>query len=99
MSSFLIYLIIPASLSPGDYSAPNINEYQKQEINVSGGNARLVRKVDNCSKITQENHKTFYPLHTDLTGYSQKNTRYEALAVLAINIVLFWDVTPYSSVV
>jgi hypothetical protein len=28
---FLIYLILPAELSPGVYSASNINEYQKQK--------------------------------------------------------------------
>jgi hypothetical protein len=31
-----IYLILPAALGPGIYSAPNRNEYQKQEYNVSG---------------------------------------------------------------
>jgi hypothetical protein len=33
---FLIYLILPAALSPGVYSASNRNEYQKQRNNVSG---------------------------------------------------------------
>jgi hypothetical protein len=32
---FSIYLILPAALGPGVYSACNRNEYQKQE-NVSG---------------------------------------------------------------
>jgi hypothetical protein len=32
-----IYLILPAALSPGIYSASNRNEYQKQKINVSVG--------------------------------------------------------------
>jgi hypothetical protein len=31
-----IYLFLPAALGPGVYSASNINEYQKQEKNVSG---------------------------------------------------------------
>jgi hypothetical protein len=33
---FLIYVILPATLSPGVYSASNINEYQKQIEKVSG---------------------------------------------------------------
>jgi hypothetical protein len=33
---FSIYLIIPAALGPGVYSASNRNEYQKQKNNVSG---------------------------------------------------------------
>jgi hypothetical protein len=31
-----IYLIFPAALGPGVYSASNRNEYQKYKINVSG---------------------------------------------------------------
>jgi hypothetical protein len=31
-----IYLILPAALGPGVYSASNRNEYQKQKKNVSG---------------------------------------------------------------
>jgi hypothetical protein len=31
-----IYLIVPAALGPGVYSASNRNEYQKQKNNVSG---------------------------------------------------------------
>jgi hypothetical protein len=34
--SFSIYLIFPASLGPGVYSASNRNEYRKQRNNVSG---------------------------------------------------------------
>jgi hypothetical protein len=34
--SFLIYLIFPAALGPGVYSASNRNEYQKHKNNVSG---------------------------------------------------------------
>jgi hypothetical protein len=33
---FSLYLILPAALGSGVYSGPNINEYQKQENNVSG---------------------------------------------------------------
>jgi hypothetical protein len=33
---FPIYIILPAALGPGVYSASNRNEYQKQENNVSG---------------------------------------------------------------
>jgi hypothetical protein len=33
---FSIYLILPAALGPGAYSASNMNEYQKQKNNVSG---------------------------------------------------------------
>jgi hypothetical protein len=33
---FSIYLILPAALGPGVYSAYNRNEYQKQKYNVSG---------------------------------------------------------------
>jgi hypothetical protein len=33
---FLIYLILPAALGTGVYSASNRNEYQKQKNNVSG---------------------------------------------------------------
>jgi hypothetical protein len=32
---FSIYLIFPAALGPGVYSASNRNEYQKQKNNVS----------------------------------------------------------------
>jgi hypothetical protein len=32
---FSIYLILPAALGPGIYSASNINEYQKQKEIVS----------------------------------------------------------------
>jgi hypothetical protein len=33
---FSVYLILPAALGPGVYSASNRNEYQKQKNNVSG---------------------------------------------------------------
>jgi hypothetical protein len=34
--NFSLYLILPAALIPGVYSASNRNEYQKQKKNVSG---------------------------------------------------------------
>jgi hypothetical protein len=34
--SFKIYLILPAALGPGDYSASNRNRYQRHKNNVSG---------------------------------------------------------------
>jgi hypothetical protein len=34
-----IYLILPAALGPGVYSASNRNEYQKHTNNISGGKA------------------------------------------------------------
>jgi hypothetical protein len=36
VSTFTIYLILPAALDSGFYSASNRNEYQKQKNNVSG---------------------------------------------------------------
>jgi hypothetical protein len=41
-----IYLILPAALGLGVYSASSRNEYRKQENNVSRSRARLVCKVD-----------------------------------------------------
>jgi hypothetical protein len=34
--NFSVYLILSAALGPGGYSAPNRNEYKKQENSVSG---------------------------------------------------------------
>jgi hypothetical protein len=49
---FSIYLIPPAALGPGVYSASNRNEYQKKINNVSGSTARSVLKADNlCEPI------------------------------------------------
>jgi hypothetical protein len=45
---FSIYLILPAALGPGDYSASNINEYQKI---ILGRTARPARKADNFTAI------------------------------------------------
>jgi hypothetical protein len=36
LNIFSIYLILPATLGPGAYSASDRNEYQKQKNNVSG---------------------------------------------------------------
>jgi hypothetical protein len=36
MNLFSIYLILPAALGPGVYSASNRNEYQTQKNNVTG---------------------------------------------------------------
>jgi hypothetical protein len=33
---FSIYIILPAALNPGVYSASNRNKYKKQKTNVSG---------------------------------------------------------------
>jgi hypothetical protein len=35
MDFFSVYLILPAALGPGVYSAFNRNEYQKQKNNIS----------------------------------------------------------------
>jgi hypothetical protein len=42
---YLIYLMLPAALGPGVYSASNRNEYQKQKNIISGGvkSSRCVR--------------------------------------------------------
>jgi hypothetical protein len=41
-----IYLILPASLGPGVYSASNRNNYHKQKNNVLGSRAQPVRRAD-----------------------------------------------------
>jgi hypothetical protein len=48
---FWIYLILPAALGPGLYSASNRNEYQKQTNNVSGCKTRPARTADNPTAI------------------------------------------------
>jgi 16S rRNA G527 N7-methylase RsmG len=50
---FSLYLILPAALGPGVYSASRINEYQKQKNNVSGSRARSVRRADNLTNICE----------------------------------------------
>jgi hypothetical protein len=48
LNFFLIYLIPPAALGPGVYSASNKNEYQKQG-KISGNRARPARKADSLT--------------------------------------------------
>jgi hypothetical protein len=48
-----IYLILPAALGPGVYSASNRNEYQKQKNNVCGSRALPVCKADNLTAICE----------------------------------------------
>jgi hypothetical protein len=50
---FSIYLILPAALDPGVYSASNRNEYQKQKNNISESRARPVRKTGNLISICE----------------------------------------------
>jgi hypothetical protein len=50
---FSIYLILPASLSPRVYSAPNRNEYRKHKNNSVSGEVRRVRRADNFTAICQ----------------------------------------------
>jgi hypothetical protein len=50
-----IYLILPAALGPGAYSASNRNEYQKHKDNnnVLGIKVRWVGMVDNLTAICE----------------------------------------------
>jgi hypothetical protein len=50
---FQIYLISPAALGPGDYSASNRNVFQQQEIIFLGTRARSVRRADNLAVICE----------------------------------------------
>jgi hypothetical protein len=50
---FLMYLIFPAALGLGVYSASNINQYQKQQIMFLGSKARLVRRTDKVTAICE----------------------------------------------
>jgi hypothetical protein len=50
---FSMYLILPAALGPGVYSASNRNEYQKEKNNVSGNRALPVRRVENLTAICE----------------------------------------------
>jgi hypothetical protein len=49
---FSIYLIFPATLGPGIYSASNRNEYQKQEM-YPGSRVRKAHKTDNLHGLLQ----------------------------------------------
>jgi hypothetical protein len=54
VNAFLsIYLILLAALGPGVYSAPNINEYQKQIKMFLESRVRPVRKTDNLTAICE----------------------------------------------
>jgi hypothetical protein len=48
-----IYLILPAALGSGVYSAFNINEHQKQKNIFLGSRAWLVLKADNLTAICE----------------------------------------------
>jgi hypothetical protein len=49
---FNMYLIFPAALHHGVYSAPNRNQYQKPKKKFLGSRARPVRKADNFTAIS-----------------------------------------------
>jgi hypothetical protein len=51
---FSIYLILPAALGSGVYSASNRNEYQKQKIMFLGSRALSVRKADNLTAVCEK---------------------------------------------
>jgi hypothetical protein len=53
--NFLIYLILPAALGPGVYSASNRNEYEKHKkiIMFLGSKVRRVRMADNFTTICE----------------------------------------------
>jgi hypothetical protein len=48
-----VYLILPAALGPGVYSASNRNEHQKQANNVPGRKTRPVRWADSLATICE----------------------------------------------
>jgi hypothetical protein len=51
---FLIYLILPAALGPGIYSASNRNDYKKHTSNnVPGSKVRRVCRADNLTTICE----------------------------------------------
>jgi hypothetical protein len=51
--TFSIYLILPAALGPGVYSAFNKNEYQKQKKMFVESRALPVRRADNLTAICE----------------------------------------------
>jgi hypothetical protein len=55
---FSIYLILPAALGPGVYSASNRNEYQKQKKMFVESSARPVRRTDNLTAICESTVQT-----------------------------------------
>jgi hypothetical protein len=50
---FSIYLILPAALGPGVYSAFNKNEYQKQKKKFLVSRVQPVHKADNLTVICE----------------------------------------------
>jgi hypothetical protein len=46
-----MYLILPAALGPGAYSASNRNEYQKHKIMFLGSKVGRVRRADSLTAI------------------------------------------------
>jgi hypothetical protein len=48
-----IYLILPAAIGSGVYSASNRNEYQKQEIMFLGSRARPGDRAKNLTAICE----------------------------------------------
>jgi hypothetical protein len=50
---FLIYVILPAALSPAVYSVTNRNEYRKHKVIFLGSKARRVRRADNHTVICE----------------------------------------------
>jgi hypothetical protein len=53
-ANFEIYLILPAALGPGVYSASNRNEYQKHKIIMFlGSKVRPVHRADNLTAICE----------------------------------------------
>jgi hypothetical protein len=49
----LMYLILPAALAPGVYSASNRNEYTEQEKMFLGSKVRRVSRADNLISICE----------------------------------------------
>jgi hypothetical protein len=50
---FSIYLILPAALGPGVYSASYRNEHQKQKEMFLGSRVRLAHEADNLTTICE----------------------------------------------
>jgi hypothetical protein len=48
-----MYLILPAAVGPGVYSASNRNEYQEQKVMFLGSKVWPVRRTDNLTAICE----------------------------------------------
>jgi hypothetical protein len=48
-----MYLILPAALGPGVYTASNRNEYGNRKVMFLGSRARAVRRADNLTAICE----------------------------------------------